>query len=157
MDTQLADRVDENLAELMTWLTETIKSSDGFVREQAPLVAQEIVRWGIFEAAALGVVWIAAGILAWWILLMASRACKTAAAEYAADALQAEEDRKHSSAKDATDSAEVCTVGKVIAWLLAWAAGFAGLVTGVCMLVGMIKPIVAPRLYIIDWITKFMG
>ena len=55
--------MDEQAKEALQLLIDSIRDGQEFVVEQAPLVVQEIIRWGMFKHGALVVVWLVAMLI----------------------------------------------------------------------------------------------
>lgn len=62
MDDELKKRLSESAADLIEWVERTGKDGESFVREQAPLLAQEIISWHILSHAILAAVFIGLAI-----------------------------------------------------------------------------------------------
>lgn len=67
MDEETQEMINNNLQEIILWTKESAKATSDFVTEQAPLVVQEMIAWGIFEngfyAALYGVLGLACIIM----------------------------------------------------------------------------------------------
>jgi FtsH-binding integral membrane protein len=53
MNEETSDRLANLSADALEHLSEWLQATEAFVAEQAPLVAQEIVRWGMYKAILL--------------------------------------------------------------------------------------------------------
>lgn len=135
MDTKALETVSaEKLNSLLDWVGETTKSAQGFVLEQAPLVAQEIVAWELWAS----VVWVVFGAVGVACLATTARVCWVKA--------------KNHEPQDNYDD----TVGGFVVAVVFSMLGTLGLFFGVCAVqtVDAVKAKVAPRLVIVDYVAK---
>jgi len=119
-----ADKIRESLASLLEYTEQAVE----FSKDQAPLVAQEIIHWGIASNAAWVLAWVAA-IVALSFVFRAGR-------------------RAHAK--------NDLSMGDLVMFLSVLAIG--GCSLGVMSsLGGFIKAVVAPRLYLIEYIGRLLS
>ncbi len=150
----MQDTVNPNAAkvdELLGWLIETVKGSTEFVKEQAPAVAQDIVRYGVISNIVWIVICLFALIVAWVVFLWVGMAVDRR------EAVRAKEHRAtHPHDSIAPDWAE----GSIA--IFGGSFGFACLVTLICVPAAFsaINPLLktshAPRLYVLEECTKMI-
>lgn len=133
MNDELQGKLAEILGSLSTQVQQATDASVDFAKEQLPLVAKEIVAWAIWSnaiAASLCLVGaVACGLLCFLAWRLAERAYK----------------------KDSNSEEDFF-------WGM---AGLAAAIVGVFLLIfsaarvsGIVKPIVAPRVYLIEWCAE---
>ena len=120
------DRVDS----ILTWIENVAKNTEGFIVEQSPLVVQELLAWALWSNM-IGIVAVVAGMaaLAYVAVRVGPRLHKTAA-----------------DGDMNAEMAEALGAGAVV-----------GRIIGTCVRIGfrsrtVIKVVIAPRLYILEWV-----
>lgn len=135
----LSESTKAQLDSLLRWIAENAQQGGEFVKDQAPLLAQDIVRWGI----AFGAMIVAALLTSAVMLFLFARWG----------------DQMHAAAKESKKKdANIFYEGEwlmISVWgrVLAIAAAAAGLVTG---LPPMLKAIFSPRLYIVEELSRWL-
>lgn len=144
------EQIQKSLAGILTFLQEGMQTGADFASEQIPLFIQEILAWGMYEAAlSLGLWIILFGVIP---LVISSRAKKGNLAKY----------KHYEDAPKPEQHAVAILSSDQIVWLLTRViipyGGLFLLVTKVfnsLMVIG--KIIVAPRLYLLEVIQKFIN
>ncbi len=129
MDDQVQEQMIDGGEELLGWLRGAVESSGEFAAEQAPLLAQEIVRWGI---------WLPAGIVL--VCLLLQMACLVLA-------------RKAYSRYLETKDVNGCPFCFM---MMLGALGVILLIPILTNTFRAFKPIIAPHLYIIERIAELL-
>lgn len=137
---ELNEQLQQRLVSVIDYLGESTKKAADFTVEQAPLVAQEIVRWGIYSHLIIAGICLLIGLL----LLIPSRiGFSKHKSRYA---IRVENDRQGTHDSYNND------------WLI---LAIIPLVASVAMLIPVsinlyhaVKPAIAPRVYLIEWATN---
>lgn len=126
--------LENEVQELLQYLKDTIRSGEAFVLEQAPLVAQEILTWGILVSSVGLVLGIGVLVLAFTLHLIGL------------------EEKEGSRLRE--DLYEVNGGG----WMLIVSIiSILGFITSIIHFMQLMKVLFAPRLYLIDAITKMIS
>lgn len=122
---------DQQVADLLQWLRTTAESSAEFVKEQAPDVARDIIAWGVWGNAATAGVWFIFAIVSGYML-------KRAMSHWRSDEF---------------DFDDGMSVGSIFAGVFSAIGTLVSLGAVASFLLPAIKASVAPRLYLLEWIT----
>jgi len=125
------DPVKERLIESLDKIQQWVESTEEFVIEQAPLVAQEILRMGRIQSVYEVVAWALVAVVSFFV-------CRKCIRSVTAD--------------PDSDAAPFYGVGAVLIGLVSGAASFAVL----CSIQSALTPWFAPRLYILQEIGKLL-
>ena len=136
------DDMTKRLEALMDYIGERAKQADGFVMEQAPLVAREIVAWTMWYSlvwVGVGVVLVAAAVVLWRVGVVKDREARVA---------EAKKPRREWGGGEYDGS-----------WLALAFAGpiVCGMAAAACIGVAgstVIKSVVAPRLVVVDYVKS---
>jgi hypothetical protein len=69
---KISPEMAEKLADVITWLEASGKDTEGFIRDQAPLLVKDMITWGYVECAVAGAIFLVIGSIAscvavhWW-------------------------------------------------------------------------------------------
>ena len=130
-DEMTQDRVNS----LLAWIENVAKNTEGFIVEQSPLVVQELLAWALWSNM-IGIVAVVAGMAA--LVYVAARVGPPLHKKAA--------DSGDMNAEMAEALGAVAVVGSII-----------GACVGIVfMSLTVIKVVVAPRLYILEWVGEHL-
>ncbi len=124
----ITERLNSALAKIGEW----VEVTEEFAFEQAPLLVQEIVWWGIAD----GGYWVAFGVFFLTLAFVWGRACYK---------------RWERIEEMSGDSGDFM---RFMVFVLTIIPAIAGLLLVMINIMGMLKPIVAPRLYLIEYFRQ---
>ena len=143
---EVAKQVEPIIQQWAVELLEWAKTGKGFVTEQAPLIAQEVIRWGITSAAIRMIIGIIAIVVGWKFSLFIERKRQR---------MHDREEREieNGQRNSYSDLHSLHTLGIIIGRFLIIPIGtllfFAALLDGV-------KALVVPRIYLIEYLTTLV-
>lgn len=140
MDESMKQAAAENAEELVAWVKGLATEGEEFVREQAPLLAQEIIAWRFWENAVQAA--------AWLVLMVAMICIATIMFRLMAKLLRAEE-----GCEDDADKFVVFTIVFAVTAILAICSGFGLMDDGR----EAIKAAVAPRVVLLEELRRLAG
>lgn len=119
--------MEKKIEKLLDLLIEGIEKGTGAANEQLPLIASDIVQWGIFYPLTWSVFWM--GLCAFFFLIV--RKCQKALKKEPGD--------------------DALEVAGVLSWLASIGSGF----IAVGVLISAFQPMIAPKLYLLEYLKGF--
>lgn len=68
MDEKLKEKLNESLTHIIDWVERNGNEAENFLREQTPLVIQELINWNFYFSLILGTIFLLLGVILLFLL-----------------------------------------------------------------------------------------